>query len=152
MTSAAGHLHLAVFDEEDLAVVSTHLQDAHVAIGDIAYLPPLARFALVVSRVDWRGMTQGRQERRRTGFHFDRVARVRRSGFAQDAPTKALHLLAVSFQPTLAPSGEVLLTFAGGNMIKLDVECLEGEMRDLSDCWPVQDCPQHRLDETLTGG
>jgi Protein of unknown function (DUF2948) len=143
-------LRFAVVDEEDLAVMSAHLQDARLAIENATFLTGTRRFAAVVSRIDWQAFASGQQRRRQTGFHFECVSRVQRSGFdaADDAP---LQLLAIAFRPTTAPAGEVLLTFAGGRAIKLDVECLEAEMRDLTACWPVSDCPRHRLDAAEVG-
>ena len=46
-------LKLIALDEEDLAVVSSHLQDAVVRVGDMAYLPSKKRFAAVLNRFDW---------------------------------------------------------------------------------------------------
>lgn len=138
-------LRFAVVDEEDLAVMSAHLQDAHLELRDAAFLPQTHRFAAVVCRVDHEALLQGEPRRRQAGFHFERVQRVQRSGFdiENDEP---LQLLAVAFEPTAAPAGQVLLTFAGGKRIRLEVECLEAEMRDLGPSWPVSGCPRHRLD------
>lgn len=140
-------LRFAIVDEDDLAVMSAHLQDAQMTMRDAALLPSTHRFAMVVSRIDWQALAAGRQLRRQTGLHFERVLRVQRNGFGQAAPDDHFQLLAIAFRPSEVPAGEVLLTFAGGRLIKLDVECLEAEMRDLTACWPVSDCPQHRLDE-----
>ncbi len=73
-------------------------------------------------------------------------------GFPQDDPSLPLQLLTVSFQSTDGPSGEVLLVFAGGRMIKLDVECLEAEMHDLGPCWSVDRYPRHDLDDVPAAG
>ena len=140
-------LKLAVLDEEDLAVMSAHLQDAWAKPGDMAYLPQTRRFAATVCRVDWARLMTGKQERCAAGFHFECVTRVQRLGIAQDDPEAKLQLLSLSFTPTEAPGGEVRLIFSGGGIIKLDVECLEAEMRDLCASWPVHDCPRHVLDE-----
>ena len=78
-------LKIAALDPEDLAILSAHLQDAEVSIGDMAYLPKAQRFALVASRFDWYGAGQGLCERCQTGLHFERVSRVRRAGFDQYA-------------------------------------------------------------------
>jgi hypothetical protein len=138
-------LRFAVVDDDDLAVMSAHLQDATLAVNDVAYLARPRRFAAVVCRVDWDALAKGQPKRRQTGFHFERVLRVQRSGFDPTA-TAPLHLLAIAFRPTSAPAGEVILTFAGGPMIKLEVECLEAEMRDISSGWAVDSCPRHDLD------
>ena len=134
-------LRLTVLDEEDLAVVSALLQDAEVTLSDMAFLPKQARFALIVARFDWTAAMRGRPERCRAGLHFERVLHVARSGLPAPHPEMPLRLLAIAFSPEDAPSGTVLLTFIGGAQIKLAVECLEAEMRDIGPRWPVEAQP-----------
>ena len=145
-------LHFAILDEEDLGVMSAHLQDAELKLGDMAFLQASGHFALVACRLDWDGVASGRPARRETGFHFAHVRKVSRTGFDQKDPELPLQLLAVSFELRDAPSGDVLLTFAGGRLIRLDVECLEAEMRDLGPCWPVERHPKHDLDDLRVAG
>ena len=133
-------LRLGVLDPEDLAVVSAHLQDAEATVADMTFLPGPARFVLVVSRFDWPLASRGRFARCRTGLHFERVLQVARSGLPS-APDQPLHLLAISFTPDDPPSGRVLLTFVGGAQIRLVVECLEAEMRDIGPRWSVPSRP-----------
>ena len=140
-------LRFAVVDTEDLAVLSAHVQDSLLSLSDVTYLAKPQRFALVVSRIDWHAIAEGRQERRHTGFHFERVLRVQRTGFRAEDEDRSLQLLAVEFRPGEAPAGDVILTFAGGPAIKLEVECLEAELHDLGACFSVSDCPSHWLDE-----
>lgn len=127
-------LKLAVFDADDLAVLSAHLQDSTVDLADVAFLPKARRFVLVVSRVDQAAALRGRHERCRAGLHFERVFKVSRSGIDQRAGV-TLHLLAIAFTPGDAPSGVVTLHFADGGAIRLDVECLEAGMSDLGPRW-----------------
>ena len=143
----ASRLHFAILDEEDLGVMSAHLQDADLKLGDMAFLPAARCFAMVACRVDWDSFASGRPARREAGFHFTHVRKARRIGFEQNDPELALQLLAISFSPSEPPGGDVLLTFAGGRMIKLEVECIEAEMRDLGPCWAVDHCPHHDLDD-----
>ena len=56
-------LKLIALDADDLAVISAHLQDAVLQVGDIAYLPKDKRFAAIANRFDWVDALQGRQER-----------------------------------------------------------------------------------------
>ncbi len=61
-------LKLIAFDEEDLKVVSAHLQDAVVRVGDMAYLPKERRFAALLNRFDWElaaGAGDGGKRRRK---------------------------------------------------------------------------------------
>ena len=46
-------LKLIVLDADDLAVISAHLQDAVLKVGDLAYLPAERRFAALGNRFDW---------------------------------------------------------------------------------------------------
>ena len=134
-------LKIAALDPEDLAILSAHLQDAEVSIGDMAYLPKAQRFALVASRFDWYGAGQGLCERCQTGLHFERVSRVRRAGFDQD-PATVLTLLAISFTPPERPAGTVLLHFSDDGAIRLDVECLEAALADIGPRWPCTNPPK----------
>ena len=134
-------LKIAALDPEDLAILSAHLQDAEVKIGDMAFLPKAQRFALVASRFDWFGAGQGLCERCRTGLHFERVSRVRRAGFDQD-PANVLTLLAISFMPTESPAGTVMLHFSEDGAIRLDVECLEAALADIGPRWPCSNPPK----------
>lgn len=143
-------LRLAVVDVEDLAVVSAHLQDSEVMAPDMGYLPGTKRFALVVSRFDWTQALAGRFERCRTGLHFERVLGVATTGLDLSDAGRVLHLLAISFRLGDAPSGHVLLAFEGGGAVRLTVECLEAELRDLGPRWAVDAKPLDRLDGVAT--
>ena len=136
-------LRLGVLDDDDLSVVSAHLQDADVAVADIAYLRPQLRFVMVAARFDWTLAGKGRFCRRTTGLHFERVLKVARNGRFGEEPGATHRLLAIAFTVGDAPSGTVLLTFAGGAQIRLEVECLEAEMRDLGPRWAVDHRPDH---------
>ena len=140
-------LKLAALDSEDLEVVSAHLQDATVRVGDMAYLPASRRFALVVSRFDWALSRQGPCERCSTGLHFERVLRVRRHGFDQ-AADRTLTLVAIVFVTDEAPSGTVILTFSEGAAIRLDVECLEAALQDIGPRWRVECKPDPVFSES----
>ncbi|HEY0145420.1 MAG TPA: DUF2948 family protein, partial [Methylovirgula sp.] len=124
-------LRLIALDTEDLAIMSAHLQDSLVTVGEMAYLPRSKRFAAVAARFDWVAEAEGKKERCETGFHFERVLKVSRSGFSQQDPTQRLMLLSVAFDEIDSPAGQVVLTFSGGAAIKLDVECLEAQVQDL---------------------
>jgi hypothetical protein len=142
-------LKLLVFDEEDLAVVSANLQDAIVRASDMAFLPREQRFALTAARFDWMAADQGLCERLQTGMHFERVAKVRTTGFPRAKPEAVLNLLSIIFEPGEAPSGEVVLTFSGGAGVRLHVECLEAQMRDIGPRWPCGGKPDHPAEDAV---
>lgn len=137
-------LRLVAFDDDDLSVVSAHLQDAVIRVGDLAYVPERSRFALVARRFDW-GCKDADPRRCLTGLHFERVLRARTRGFDRAKADEALALLAIRFKETAAPSGTVTLVFAGGAEIELDLECLEARMQDLGPVWAAKARPAHDL-------
>jgi hypothetical protein len=138
-------LRLIALDEEDLEIISANLQDAVIRIGDIAYLPRHKKFALVAARFDWVCAAAGRNERCQTGLHFERVLKVARSGFDQAAVDEHINLLSIVFVPKEPPAGQVVLTFSGGAALRLDVECLEVQMRDLGPRWKAMAQPGHPI-------
>jgi hypothetical protein len=133
-------LKLIAFDEEDLAVLSAHVQDMTVKVSDIVFLPADRTFAMAGERFDWLSAEQGRCERSMCGLHFSDVTAVRK--LRLDG-REDLNLLSIGFDETDAPAGTITLTFSGGVAIQLDVECLDGHLRDLGSRRPVPCQPDH---------
>ena len=50
------------------------------------------------------------------------------------------------FTETDAPAGTVDLVFEGGAAVRLDVECLEAQLRDLGPRWQTEQQPGHADD------
>ena len=138
-------LKLLALDEEDLQVVSSHLQDAVVRVGDMMYLPSQKRFVAIVNRFAWESAASDAKdyERRRTGLRFDRVLSAKHRELRPEKPDRVLSLLAIQFEAGDAPSGKVTLTFSGGVTIQLEVECIEAELRDLGPTWATRNKPEH---------
>ena len=77
-------LKLIALDPEDLQVLSCHLQDAVIRVGDMAYLKQEMRFAAIANRFDWERAARddsGAYQRRRAGLRFERVKAARIQGF-----------------------------------------------------------------------
>jgi hypothetical protein len=137
-------LKLLAFDAEDLEVLSVHLQDAEMKVSDLVFLPRERRFAFAVDRFDWEASaTEKTNRRRRTAVHFEGVTNVRSKGVALDNKDAPLRLLALAFEPGEAPGGAVHLLFLDGACVKLDVECLEAQFKDLGPKWSCSCCPTH---------
>jgi len=141
-------LKLIALDEEDLDVISAHVQDAVLKVGDMGLASRDRRFALMLNRFDWTTTKRrGKGERKRAALRFDNVIAARSSGFDPKASEGVLELLAVRFAPTDAPAGTVTLDFAGGGTVALDVECLEARLHDLGAAWAAKATPAHDLSE-----
>ena len=139
-------LRLVALDQEDLAVISAHLQDAEVRVGDLAYLPRERRFALVAQRFDWETSPDEAPRRRLTGLHFERVLGARCRGVDRSRPDRVLNLLGVTFSEADAPSGTATLHFDDGSAIQLEMECVEAQMKDLGPVWACDKRPVHDID------
>jgi hypothetical protein len=141
-------LKLNALDEEDLAIISTQLQDAVLRVGDLLYQPPHHNFAMVLNRFDWGdALTPERRKktytRVRTGLQFGHVLSVKKSKVMQTNMDAVIDLLAIEFTPTQAPSGIITLVFAGGGAIRLEVECIEARLNDLGLAWQTGNLPDH---------
>lgn len=144
---SGGALKLAATDPEDIAVLSALLQDAVIPISEMIYLAAESRFALVANRFRWEDApaekVSGRiYERVRCGVTFDRVTAVRRRNFDQAQRGQMFDLLALE-----ATNAYVDLVFAGGAVIRLEVERILCHAEDFGDPWPTQWRPEHDLAE-----
>jgi hypothetical protein len=144
-------LKLVALDRDDLEVVSTHLQDAVLCVGDVYWRPQEKRLVIGLARFDWESSMAGAAQfqRRRTALRFDRVSSVKCRNVDCTNKQAMLNLLAVEFEETNTPAGVVMLIFSGGAMARLEVECLECELVDLGPVWATTCCPTH-TDEKVT--
>ena len=138
-------LRLVALDNDDVEVVSAHVQDSCVKIGDIMWRPSERRLIVVINRFDWESAQspQPPYRRRRAALRFERVNGFKARNVACADKDAVLNLLAVEFRPTDTPAGQVILTFSGGAALRLDVECLEAELADLGPVWATACCPAH---------
>ncbi len=142
-------LKLVVLDEEDLEVVSAHLQDAVAKVSDVLWRRQEKRLVLGLNRFDWESAQSAQPEyrRRRAALRFERVMSIMRRDVNPASQDTVLNMLAVEFSETDAPSGTVTITFSGGAALRLEVECLEAELADLGPSWTTAACPVHALGE-----
>ena len=140
-------LKFVVLDEEDLEVVSTHLQDAVVKVADVHWRPQEKRVVVAVNRFDWESAENSAAEyrRRRAALRFERVLSCKCRAISPAGQDTVLNLLAVEFAETDEPSGVVTLVFSGGAELRLEVECLEAELADLGPTWITAARPVHSL-------
>lgn len=130
-------LKLIALDAEDLAVISTHVQDARVQASDIIWRQSEKRLVVGMSRLDWDQTLEGEAEPRRlvAALRFDRVLACKSRNIDLAGLDKILDLVGIEFHPRDGrdeePAGSALLLFAEGGAIRLDVECLECELTDL---------------------
>ena len=136
-------LKLRAADAEDLAVVSSLLQDAVLPFGDMIFEPTVNRFVMVVTRFRWEDAegprVEGRiYERVHTGVRFEAVKAVHLMNIDQSRKSQILDLLSVK-----AEEGQILLIFAGGGIIRLEIDGILCHMEDIDEPWPTQWKPSH---------
>lgn len=134
-------LKLTARDTEDLGIISAHMQDALVRLADIRYLARTRQFVLVANRFAWE--QQASSERHRTGLHFEHVLGVKQHGILAQEKDAILSLLAITFEPGPEPSGAVVLAFSAGGTIRLSVEYLDLQLKDLGGAWATDLTPHH---------
>lgn len=131
-------LRLLAEDAEDLQIISAALQDAILRPIDIVWEKSARRVTIALSRFCWEcGGT-----RVMSAMQFGDVQAVKSRRLPRN-PEQALELLALDFQPEEAPGGRVILMFAGGGDLRIDVECLDAVVTDLSERWPARVAPTH---------
>ena len=131
-------LRLLAEDAVDLQIISAALQDAIMRPVDIRWEKEARRLTIVLSRFCWEcGGT-----RVMAAMQFGDVEAVKSRRLPR-LPESALELLALDFEPTEAPGGRVILMFAGGGDLRIDVECLDAVVTDLSERWPARIAPTH---------
>ena len=139
-------LKLLALDEDDLKIVSAHVQDAIVRVADMGFAKSDNRFALIMNRFAWEDKTPGSKGiRRRSAMHFDHVKDVKSFGINIKAREGILNLLMIGFREEKPPGGIVTLNFAGGGTVELDVECLELRLSDLGASWAAKSIPRHEI-------
>ncbi|EJT02796.1 DUF2948 family protein [Rhizobium sp. CCGE 510] len=139
-------LKLVALDDEDLAIISAHMQDSVFKVGDIDWSPRDAQFALAVNRFVWEGAERKRKgfERRRAALVFKRVLAVRSLGIDRGKRDEVLSLLALRFDKTGdGPEGTIELSLSGTASIALDVECIEVQLADIGGAWEASSKPRH---------
>ena len=146
MAARGQALKLVALDREGLGVISAHVQNTCVKRVDMTWLPRQRRFLVAGMRYDWVGAKTGPEERVSSVLRFDRVLKVSHLGLPEIDADATLNLLAVAFEKTDPPAGIVILAFADGALVRLDVECIEAELRDIGDHRiPAEACPGHAL-------
>tara|TARA_R110002072_G_scaffold5007_1_gene33830 strand:+ start:1050 stop:1499 length:450 start_codon:yes stop_codon:yes gene_type:complete len=138
-------LRLSAQDGDDLQIVSAAFQDAVTKIADLNYDPKARRFTLAASRFLWESSKpKGRGWRTRSALDIGSVLSVRYLNLRRDAPDAVLSLLSIRFEAADEPGGLITLEFSGGGAVRLDVECVDAMLADISDPWPAIRRPDHK--------
>ena len=143
-------LALKAEDAEDLLIVSALAQDAILPVSEIAYDRRRRCLALLLNRFRLEDVDQAARENRpyervRAVMAVSDVLRVQSDGIDRKDTDLVLELLRIDWEPAEDGAGRVLLQFAGDGTLALDVECLNIDLRDVTQPYvaPSGKAPRH---------
>ena len=141
------NLKLIAKTEEDLRVVSAHLQDSIANISDIANLKKNNIFLMQLNRFMWEDVEKGvfrKNKRIRTVLKFENVIKVISKNINQSKKDKFLDFLTIETIKMPDNNYEMKLVFAGDSIIKVIGEVIEVTLDDQGDAWDTKNMPKHK--------
>jgi len=142
------NLKLIANSQEDLRVISAHLQDSIVPITDIAHLKKNRIFLLQLNRFMWEDIERGvfrKNKRVRTILKFDNVIGVSSKNINQKNNSRFLDFLAIECNRLKNSSYEITLIFSGDTVIKIKSEVIEVTLDDQGTPWESKTKPKHKF-------
>ena len=142
------NLKLIAKTEEDLRVVSAHLQDAIVNVSDVANLKKNKIFLMQLNRFMWEDVEKGvfrKNKRIRTILKFENVIKAYAKNINQLKGKKFLDFLTIETSKMIDNNYEMKIVFAGDSIIKIIAEAIEVTLDDQGDAWDTKNIPKHKL-------
>ena len=142
----AKNLKLIARTEEDLRVVSAHLQDSIASISDIANLKKNKIFLMQLNRFMWEDVEKGvfrKNKRIRTILKFENILEVHSKNINQSKKDKFLDFLAIESDTMPDNNYEMKIVFAGDSIIKIVSEVIEVTLDDQGKAWNTKNKPKH---------
>ena len=141
------NLKLIARTEDDLRVVSAHLQDSIASVSDIANLEKNKIFLLQLNRFMWEDVEKGvfrKNKRIRTILKFENVMSVLSRNINQFKKDKFLDFLAIETSKMPDNNYEMKIIFAGDSVIKVLSEVIEVTLDDQGEAWDTKNKPKHK--------
>ena len=144
----AKNLKLIAHSEEDLRVISAHLQDAIVSTKDIAHLKSNRIFLMQLNRFMWEDVEKvvfRKNKRIRTILKFENVIEVNSKNINQSVKDKFLDFLAIESNQMPNNNHEMKLIFSGDSIIRVVAEVIEVTLDDQGEPWNTKNKPKHKV-------
>ena len=141
------NLKLIAKTEEDLRVLSAHLQDSIASISDVANLKKNKIFLMQLNRFMWEDVEKGvfrKNNRIRTILKFENVLDVLAKNIDQQKKNKFLDFLAIETNITPDNNYEMKIIFAGDSIIRIISEVIEVTLDDQGEAWDTKNKPKHK--------
>ncbi len=142
------NLKLIARTEEDLRVVSAHLQDSIANVADIANLSKNKIFLMQLNRFMWEDVEKGvfrKNKRIRTILKFENVVKVISKNINQYKKEKFLDFLTIETNKMPDNNYEMKIVFSGDLIIKVFSEVIEVTLDDQGDAWDTKNMPKHKV-------
>ena len=142
------NLKLIAKTEEDLKIVSAHLQDSIANVSDIANLGKNKIFLMQLNRFMWEDVEKGvfrKNKRIRTILKFENVIKVRSKNINQSKKDKFLDFLTIETNEMPDKNYEMKIVFAGDAVIKIISEVIEVTLDDQGEAWDTKNMPKHKV-------
>ena len=141
------NLKLIASSNEDLKVISAHLQDSIVSTSDAANLSRNRIFLMQLNRFMWEDVEKGifrKNKRIRTVLKFENVTNVFSKNIKQKNNDKFLDFLTIECNNIADKSYEIKLIFSGKAVIKVVTEVIEVTLDDQGSPWQSKTKPKHK--------
>lgn len=143
-------LRLRAEAPDDLPVISALVQDAVFPAAEMKWDRRRRRFALLLNRFRWEDLPaaeRGRRapERVRALLVVSDVTGVASQGVDPTDGAVILSLLSLAWEPGADGTGRLVLTLAGDGAIRLEAECLDLSLTDVTRPYaaPSRRAPSH---------
>ena len=140
------NLKLIARSEDDLRVVSAHLQDSIANVSDIANLKKNKILLMQLNRFMWEDVEKGvfrKNKRIRTVLKFENVLKVHAKNINQSKKDKFLDFLTIETNKMPDNNYEMKIVFAGDSIIKVISEVIEVTLDDQGEAWDTKNIPKH---------
>ena len=140
------NLKLIAKTDEDLRVISAHLQDSIVKTSDIANLKKNKIFLMQLNRFMWEDVEKGvfrKNKRIRTVLKFENVLTASSKNVNQKKNDRFLDFLAIESFKMPDKNYEMNLIFSGDIIIKLITEAIDVTLDDQGSPWESKNRPSH---------
>ncbi len=144
----AKNLKLIARTDEDLRIISAHLQDSIVSTKNIASLKKSKIFLMQLNRFMWEDIEKGvfrKNKRIRTILKFENVIEVNSKNINQSSKDEFLDFLAIESKQMPDNDYEMKLIFSGDVVIRVVAEVIEVALDDQGEPWDTKNKPKHKV-------
>ena len=141
-------LKLSAKTNEDLKVISAHLQDAITQSANIVHLKKNRMLLLQFNRFMWEDVEKGvfrKNKRILSVLKFENVLSVYSKNLNQKKKDDFLDFLAIESKLLSDKSYNIILHFAGNKLIKINSEVIDCFLDDQGEPWETKNKPKHEI-------